>query len=141
MTYDPLAAQVFREIVTVFREVARRTRRTGEEEKMVGFFMFVMAVVVGVLALVGGLQWIELRHDRRQSVERADPSSSRLDRLESALGGLESRLDDLQEQQRFLERLLAERPERPSLTAGDEGAESDGVRSILFDTEPSEEDR
>lgn len=106
---------------------------------MVGFFMFVILVVLGVLVLVAGRQWLD---PGRRTVEGAAPSSEQLDRVESALTTLESRLDDLQEQQRFLERLVAERPERPSLP-GRGAAEGEGTDtgSILFDTEPSEEDR
>lgn len=107
---------------------------------MVGFFMFVFMAVLGILVLVGGLQWLEFHHDRRRSVEADADAGSRLDRMESALGALESRLDDLQEQQRFLERLLAERPERPSLPRRGEETEGGGG-SILFDTDASEEDR
>lgn len=106
---------------------------------MMGFFMFVIVVALGLLALVGGLQ---LLGDRRNTLERPGPSTQRLDRMESALGALESRLDDLQEQQRFLERLVAERPERPSLPGrGPAEGEDTDTGSILFDTEPSEEDR
>lgn len=108
---------------------------------MMGFFMFVIVAVLGLLALVGGLQWLEFHHNRRRSVEANGDTPSRLDRMESALGALESRLDDLQEQQRFLERLLAERPERPSLPRrGDEEQAEEGSGSILFDTGASEED-
>lgn len=105
---------------------------------MVGFFMFVIALSLAILVLVGGLQWVG---DRRRSVEGAGGSPAQLERMESALSALESRVDDLQEQQRFLERLVAERPERGSLPRGGEDSDSDGSRSILFDTEPSEEDR
>lgn len=111
---------------------------------MMGFFMFVFAAVLGILVLVGGLQWLEFRRDRRRSVDAGADSDVRVDRLESALGTVEARLDELQEQQRFLERLLAERPERPSLPRGGERAREDAEDaggSILFDTEPSEEGR
>lgn len=104
---------------------------------MVGFLAFMVIVVLGILGLVGGLQWISSRRDER--LPGVDPD--RLDRMESALGSLESRLDELHDQQRFLERLLAERPERKSLEAGDEPAGSGGgdVDSILFDTGEGEE--
>lgn len=110
---------------------------------MMGFFMFVIVAVLGLLALVGGLQWLEFHHHRRRrSVNAPGDAPSRLDRMESALGALESRLDELQDQQRFLERLLAERPKRQSLPRPDEEAEGQaGSGSILFDTEPSEGDR
>lgn len=109
---------------------------------MIGFFAFVVILVAGVLALVGGLQWIGHRREALPVVDR--DQLDRLDRLESALASLESRLDQLQEEQKFLERLLIERPRHKSLEAG-EGREpaTDEVDSILFDTDEGEgaEDR
>ncbi|MGK7310751.1 MAG: hypothetical protein ACN0LA_00795 [Candidatus Longimicrobiales bacterium M2_2A_002] len=100
---------------------------------MFGFLAFVMIVVAGILALVGGLRFISASNGRGRTLPEADPQ--RLDRLESALGSLEARLDELQEEQRFLERLLAERPERRALGRGREGggAGSPDVDSVLFD--------
>lgn len=102
---------------------------------MVGFFAFVLIVVAGILTLVGGLQWIS---DRREEALPA-VDRDRLERLESALASLESRLNELQDQQQFLERLLARRPER-SLRAGEEDREpsAEDVDSILFDTDEGE---
>lgn len=105
-----------------------------------GFFAFILVAALGVLALVTALQWRggerrPMRGDR--GVGGAGPSPAQLDRLESALRALEARVDDLQEQQRFLERLVAERPERGALPGPTE--ESEEAEGILFDTEPSEE--
>lgn len=101
---------------------------------MIGFFAFVVIVVFGILALVGGLQWI----GRSRELPEADPE--RLGQIESALTSLESRLDRLQDQQQFLERLLEDRPEHRSLGAGDARQSSTGeVDSILFDTDEGEE--
>ncbi len=108
---------------------------------MVGFFAFVMTIVMGLLVLIGGLRFLRTREE-----ERLPPSEgARFDRLESALNSLESRLDDLTEQQRFLERLLAERPAPKALGSGGEagakgteGPSSSDVDSVLFDTEEGE---
>lgn len=109
---------------------------------MVGFFAFVMTIVMGLLVLIGGLRFLRGREE-----ERLPPSEgARFDRLESALNSLESRLDDLVEQQRFLERLLAERPAPRALGSGSEERsareseepESSAVDSVLFDTEEGE---
>lgn len=111
---------------------------------MMGFLTFLMVLVFAALVLVGGLQWISTR--QRDGLPRAD--RERIDRIESALSVLDSRLDDLQDQQRFLERLLADRPEPPAIgrddaeaagTASESGdlrgqAPNDGVDSILFET-------
>lgn len=100
---------------------------------MPGFFLFMMTVVLGLLVLMEGLRWIGDR--RAEPLPRAD--MDRLDRLESAVSALESRLDELQDQQRFLERLLAERPEPGALGPGQDGgtAASEDADSILFDTD------
>lgn len=102
-----------------------------------GFFMFVAILVFGILTLASGFQWLSDR--RREPLSR--PDADRFDQLESALASLESRLDELQDQQRFLERLVAGRPERRSLGAGDEAADSGppDTGSVLFDTEEGEE--
>ena len=113
---------------------------------MIGFAAFVMTLVVGILILVGGLNLISGRGEK--AVPPVD--DERLSRIESALSALESRLDSLQEQQRFLERLLADRPAPKSLEAGEPEREeaaaepgsdesSHGVDSILFDTDAGEE--
>ncbi len=104
-----------------------------------GFIVVILTLVFGVLVLVGGLQWIGGR-DRQQKVHQAPFAAGQLDRIETALGSLEARVDDLQAQQRFLERLLADRTDRPRLTGGG------GEESVLFDTRPEagaaeEEDR
>ncbi|MFW5947122.1 MAG: hypothetical protein ACOCUW_01405 [Gemmatimonadota bacterium] len=98
---------------------------------MVGFFTFIMTLVLGILALMAGIQWLSGR--RPGSLE---DDGDRFGRLESAVTSLESRLEALEDQQRFLERLLAERPER-SLGPGGASRERegpDGSDSILFDT-------
>ena len=108
---------------------------------MIGMFWFVMVMVLGILALVAGLRFLGERG--RQRVEPGVPPE-RFDRIESALSALEARLDDLQDQQRFLERLLAERPERPGLPRSRGGEEpasgEDGTDSILFDLRPDDEE-
>lgn len=96
---------------------------------MIGFAAFIVILVAGILALVGGLQFFSSQ--RREPLPPAD--TGRLDRIESALSALESRLDEVQDQQRFLERLLAERPEPPSLESGAADGPDAGVDSILFD--------
>lgn len=110
---------------------------------MIGFFAFMIVVILGSLVLLQGFQWLG---DRRRPVDGVDRSAGRLDRMESALGALEARLDDLQEQQRFLERLLAERPQPGALPGpgdghGGGGGEREGSGGgILFDTKSSEEE-
>lgn len=101
-----------------------------------GFILFMFVVVVGVLLLVGGLQRLG---GPRGSGDVDRVSSPNVDRLETAISMLEARVDDLQEQQRFLERLLTQRPAPPSLPGP---AESPGpterdapTGSILLDPE------
>lgn len=105
---------------------------------MVGFFFFIMTVVLGVLALVWGLRGLGIIGSdpaippAGTGVSRAD-----LERIHDVLGALESRLDGLQEQQQFLERLLAERDRPAALPPGaapDAHPEPE-VDSVLFDTE------
>lgn len=103
---------------------------------MMGFFAFMMTLVLGILVLVGGVQWIQ--DHRRSLVRPEDGVRGELERMESALAALESRLDDLQDQQRFLERLVAERPDR-ALPPRPEREEDGAPDSILFDHD--EEDR
>ena len=104
---------------------------------LVGFFAFLVIMSAAILALVGGLQWFSKRGDEPLPGAGAE----RLERLESAMASLEARLDELQDQQRFLERLLAERPERRSIEAGDaeSGPGPTDVDSVLFDTGEEEE--
>ncbi|NIP81480.1 MAG: hypothetical protein GWM90_20580 [Gemmatimonadetes bacterium] len=103
---------------------------------MMGFFVFMATLVLGILAVLGGIQWLE----GRRSMAPSDGAwRGQLERLETAVGVLESRLDDLEDQQRFLERLLAERPgpqslPRPSPPSGEQ-VRSD---SILFDRDGEE---
>lgn len=106
---------------------------------MIGFVFFIMTIVVigmGILGVAAGLK-------RLNAPAEPELGSARLDQIETALSAMESRLDDLQDQQRFLERLLEERPETPSLGPGgsddDDTADTPADRSILFDTEPEEE--
>ena len=104
---------------------------------MIGFAAFIVILVAGILVLVGGLQWI--------SGQRGEPlppvDHARLDRMESALAALESRLDELHDQQRFLERLLEDRPEPRALEPGaDTEVSGDDVDSILFDRAEEAED-
>lgn len=106
---------------------------------MVGFLMMMILVALGVLLLAGGVERVG---GRRAAVDGVELSSAQLDRIESALTSLEARVDDLQEQQRFLERLLAERPEpRAALDRGEEAGTEAGERkaeeSILFETDPA----
>ncbi|MEJ2504108.1 MAG: hypothetical protein P8177_12490 [Gemmatimonadota bacterium] len=103
---------------------------------MLGFFVFIMTLVAGVLALVGGLRWLRLDGRELQSGDGVGPE--RLDRVETALEALEARLDELQDQQRFLERLLSERQEAPALPPERPSAETESgeaPQSILFDPE------
>ena len=102
---------------------------------MIGFIFLLVFVFVlfaglrglGVLPRPGGVAPPELT--------RAD-----LHRLEEALTGLESRIDRLEDQQRFLEGLLEDRSPPRALPPGDSppstaGPER-GVDSVLFDVDP-----
>lgn len=102
---------------------------------MIGFAAFIVILVAGILTLVGGLRFISGR--RPEPLPPAD--TARLDRIESALSALESRLDEVRDQQRFLERLLAERPEPRSLESGTADVADEDVDSILFDRDGEEE--
>ena len=106
---------------------------------MIGFAFFVLVVVAGVLALVGGLRRLGVVEPREPAV-RDGPGREDLLRLEEALAALDGRLDRLEDQQKFLERLLESSPEHPSLPPGPEpgGSPPDaerGVDSVLFDVE------
>ena len=103
---------------------------------MLGFLAFVMTLVLGILVVAGGLRW--LWGNQGEALPR--PDTDRFDRIESALTALESRIDNLADQQRFLERLLAERPDQRSLGSGEEPEpRSPDVDSVLFDTDEGEE--
>ena len=109
---------------------------------MIGFAFFVLVVVAGVLALVGGLRRLGVVEPREPAV-RDGPGREDLLRLEEALAALDGRLDRLEDQQRFLERLLEARPEAPALprspAAEASAPESRGAAdSILFDVEPGD---
>lgn len=120
---------------------------------MIGFFFFVMTMVIVLLGLMAGVRWLRL--DRQHTEPRPRVSPAQVERLESAIMLLESRLDEMQEQQKFLERLLAERPDPRRLGAGDAGdrgpsgagqpkeaARQDDTGSILLDEQlrsPEEE--
>lgn len=114
------------------------------ETALIGFFMFVMTMVILLFGLMAGARWLRL--DRRYSEPRPSVSPGQVERLESAIMLLESRLDEMQEQQKFLERLLAERPESRQLGPGEAGdpgptgggqpdqvARRDDTGSILLD--------
>lgn len=110
---------------------------------MIGFVVFIMTLVVGVLVLAAGLKWLRLGGRELQSGDRVAPE--RLSRIETTLEALESRLEELQDQQRFLERLLADRPRARSLPPqrdDPDGAPEEAPTSILFDPElrPREEE-
>ena len=94
-----------------------------------GFFMFMAILVGAILALVGGLRLVS--GERRPTLSDVDPD--RLERLEAALASLDARLGDVEDQQRFLEQLLADRPALGPGQEAEEAGSSDGG-SILFDT-------
>lgn len=112
---------------------------------MLGFLVLMIMLAVGITLLGTGLQ----RASGRRCVEGDDRAAAQLDRVESALTTLEARVDDLQEQQRFLERLLAERPEPRTLPGGaggkreralDPDPEEGSAGSVLFDTSASDDE-
>lgn len=104
---------------------------------MLGFVVFVIIVVLGTLGLVGGLRLLGVVGTEPPRVEPA-VGSRELERMQDAILSLERRVDDLQEQQRFLEHLLEARPEGEALPPGGLGPgrsqETDADQSILFDT-------
>jgi hypothetical protein len=100
----------------------------------VGFFAFMMTIVIAILVLVGGLRLLQAG-DRRPRALPPSVAPERLERIEAALAALDARLDVLQEQQEFVERLLEKRREHPSLPPADAPPSSD---SILFDVEEDE---
>ncbi|MFP4623760.1 MAG: hypothetical protein ACLFRX_06225 [Gemmatimonadota bacterium] len=92
-----------------------------------GFFGFVLTLVLGILALMAGLQWIRTHAEPR---ETPVVPPARLERLEAGLESLERRLDALQDQQRFLERLLEPRVERRRLPEGERVATEPDQREV-----------
>lgn len=114
---------------------------------MIGFFLFFLVVIAGVFALVAGLRYLGALPGSAPDL----PGVAREDlrRLEAALTALDARLERVEDQQRFLERLLEERPAPAALPPGSREAEGDagptpepeverGVDSVLFDVEPEE---
>lgn len=101
---------------------------------MMGFVVFIFVVVLGVLGLVRGLQILGVV-GARDAVDPPPISRGEIERLQDALAALESRVETLHEEQRFLERLLAERKSPDALPSGPspDRAEDDD-ESILFDT-------
>lgn len=86
-----------------------------------GFLWVLLAVAVVLLVLNGALQW----PGSRPSSPRADPEVTvRLARIENALRLLESRLDSVEQQQQFLERLLSDRADSRTLPPSDPPAEN-----------------
>ena len=103
---------------------------------MVGFFFFVMIVVLGTLGLIAGLRMLGVVGSEAPRVEPG-ASQRELERVMEAVLALERRLDELQEQQQFLERLLVRRAENEALPPGSREArppEDAAPDSILFDT-------
>lgn len=98
---------------------------------MMGFIALILFVLIAVV----GVRWAAELWRRTAPPVAPGMGAERLERLESTLASLEARLDDLQEQQRFLERLLAKRQEPGSLPPG---REEKAVDSILFDTDREE---
>ena len=105
---------------------------------MIGFLVFIVVIALLVVVMTGGLQRLGSRSGG------ADPLGAQRDaesirRISDALTSLESRIDRIEDQQRFLERLLEERPSQgalppPSTDAGTGSGES----SPLFDVDPEE---
>lgn len=89
---------------------------------MMGFLSLLLFVLMIAILASAGIRFLDQRRELRGS--GAPPGQ--LERLESALSSLEARVSDLQDQQRFLERLLAERPEPPRLGGGEEGGKQAG---------------
>ena len=120
---------------------------------MFGLLIWMIVLVVLVFGVAAGLRFMGVGAPGQPApgaLTRED-----LHRLEEALGGLEARLDRLEDQQRFVERLLERRPEpgalpppgssRPEPATGaerGEGAGGEGQRgvdSVLFDVERGED--
>lgn len=109
---------------------------------MLGLFLFLI-VIAGVLGLAIGLQQLGVL-GRRDAVPGQTPTREDFHRLLELLAGLDARLDRVEDQQLFLERLLESRPEPPALppaTGGEPEPETEaerGVDSVLFDVERGE---
>lgn len=102
-----------------------------------GFVAALVAVAIVLLILNGALQW----PGSRQASLRSDPEVTvRLARIERALRLLESRLDSVEEHQRFLDRLISDRADTRSLPPPDRPDEDDRSDSILFDVDQTEEE-
>lgn len=103
---------------------------------MIGFVFFFLVLVLGALGLVAGLQALGILPPR-QAPPGERPARETFHRLEEALAALESRLDRVEDQQRFLERLLEARPDPARLGPGGGRQEQDaaGADSVLFDVE------
>lgn len=115
---------------------------------VVGFLVIAALVVLLLSGVVTG------RRQDRSSLHSDPGLTVRLARMENTLQLLESRLDSLEEQQRFLERLLRDRPDPPALPGpsrpdppSEEPSPSDpaepgqaGETSILFDVDAAEPD-
>lgn len=99
---------------------------------------FILMVLLVLVVLVGARTALEIWRGAQARLApgaSAAPDPGRLDRVETALADLESRLMELQEQQQFLERLLARRHEDEALPPGRDAAPSaEAEDSILFDT-------
>lgn len=111
-----------------------------------GFLAFLIVVALFVLVLSGVVQW---PGDRRTSLNTDPGIAVRLARMENSLRLLESRLDSLEDQQQFLERLLSDRPEQRALPTPGPGegspaeptpADDTAETSILFDIDLHEPD-
>lgn len=110
---------------------------------MIGFVGALVIVALVLLVLNGALQW----PGSRQGSLRPDPEVTvRLARIENTLRLLESRLDSVEEQQQFLERLLSDRADPRALPPSDPPAseppgDTEDSSSILFDVDETGEDR
>lgn len=91
-----------------------------------------LSLVLVIILVAIGIRWV-LELSGRGEALPPGVDAQRLERIESALSTLESRLDDLQDQQRFLEGLLGDR-KQGSLPPGPSEEET-GERSILFDVD------
>jgi hypothetical protein len=110
---------------------------------MVGFFIFILTVVLGALGLIAGLRLLGLVQSDVPAA-RGEVTREHLEQLQDALLAVERRLDELRDQQLFLERLLTGRearaslPKGPRAPSGEREAEESGVDSILFDQREGE---
>ena len=108
---------------------------------MIGFIVFIISIAVFLgagLALAAGLKRMGVIGPGA-GTGTAPGTRQELDRIHDALALLESRIETLQEEQRFVERLLADRGSGRELPAGGGGEEAGGVseaeKGILFETE------